>query len=32
MTLETDSNDRLANMHVFAEAALNLLLQQLSRS
>ena len=29
-TLETASNDRLANMHIFAEAALNLLLQQLS--
>ena len=31
MTLETGSNDRLANMHVFAEAALNLLLQRLSQ-
>jgi nicotinamide-nucleotide amidase len=29
VTLETGSNDRLANMHIFAEAALNLLLQQL---
>jgi nicotinamide-nucleotide amidase len=29
MTLETASNDRLDNMHVFAEAALTLLLQQL---
>jgi PncC family amidohydrolase len=29
MTLETGSNDRLANMHVFASTALNLLLQQL---
>jgi PncC family amidohydrolase len=29
-TLETGSSDRLANMHVFAAAALNLLLQQLS--
>ncbi|MBV8696341.1 MAG: damage-inducible protein, partial [Bradyrhizobium sp.] len=28
--LETGSNDRLANMHVFAQAALNLLLQRLS--
>jgi PncC family amidohydrolase len=31
MTLETGSADRLANMHVFANAALNLLLQNLSR-
>ena len=31
MTLETGSNDRLANMHVFASTALNLLLQNLSR-
>jgi nicotinamide-nucleotide amidase len=31
MTLETGSNDRLGNMHVFAEAALNLLLQRLSQ-
>jgi nicotinamide-nucleotide amidase len=31
MTLETGSNDRFANMHTFAEAALNLLLQQLAR-
>jgi nicotinamide-nucleotide amidase len=31
MTLETGSNDRLANMHVFAETALNLLLQRLSQ-
>jgi nicotinamide-nucleotide amidase len=31
MTLETGSADRLANMHVFAAAALNLLLQNLSR-
>src|SRR6266852_1473973 len=30
-TLETGSADRLANMHVFAGAALNLLLQNLSR-
>jgi PncC family amidohydrolase len=30
MTLETGSADRLANMHVFANAALNLLLQNLS--
>src|SRR6202166_3126112 len=28
-TLETDSADRLANMHVFASTALNLLLQNL---
>jgi len=31
ITLETGSNDRLANMHVFASTALNLLLQNLSR-
>ena len=31
MTLETGSADRLANMHVFAETALNFLLQHLSR-
>ncbi len=31
ITLETGSSDRLANMHVFASAALNLLLQNLSR-
>ena len=31
MTLETGSADRLANMHAFANAALNLLLQNLSR-
>jgi len=31
MTLETGSGDRLANMHVFASTALNLLLQSLSR-
>ena len=31
MTLETGSPDRLANMHVFADTALNLLLQNLSR-
>jgi len=30
ITLETGSADRLANMHVFANAALNLLLQNLS--
>jgi nicotinamide-nucleotide amidase len=30
-TLETASCDRLANMHVFASTALNLLLQNLSR-
>ena len=30
-TLETGSADRLANMHVFAATALNLLLQNLSR-
>jgi PncC family amidohydrolase len=30
MTLETGSADRLANMHVFAAAALNFLLQNLS--
>ena len=30
-TLETASSDRLANMHVFAAAALNLLLQNLTR-
>ena len=30
MTLETGSNDRLANMHVFASTALNFLLQHLS--
>lgn len=30
-TLETGSADRLANMHVFAAAALNLLLENLSR-
>jgi nicotinamide-nucleotide amidase len=32
MTLETGSADRLANMHVFAEAALRFLLQNVSRS
>jgi nicotinamide-nucleotide amidase len=31
MTLETGNADRLANMHVFAETALNFLLQHLSR-
>jgi nicotinamide-nucleotide amidase len=31
ITLETGSADRLANMHVFAATALNLLLQMLSR-
>jgi nicotinamide-nucleotide amidase len=31
MTLETGSLDRLANMHVFANTALNFLLQNLSR-
>jgi nicotinamide-nucleotide amidase len=31
MTLETGSNDRLGNMHVFAATALNFLLQNLSR-
>jgi nicotinamide-nucleotide amidase len=31
ITLETGSADRLANMHAFATAALNLLLQNLSR-
>src|SRR5580704_6198982 len=31
MTLETASNDRLGNMHVFANTALNFLLQNLSR-
>jgi len=31
ITLETSSSDRLANMHVFASTALNLLLQNLSR-
>ena len=31
MTLETGSTDRLANMHLFAVTALNLLLQNLSR-
>jgi nicotinamide-nucleotide amidase len=31
MTLETGSPDRLANMHVFADTALNFLLQNLSR-
>jgi nicotinamide-nucleotide amidase len=31
ITLETGSADRLANMHVFASTALNLLLQNLSR-
>jgi len=30
MTLETGSHDRLANMHVFAETALNFLLQNLT--
>jgi nicotinamide-nucleotide amidase len=30
-TLETGSNDRLENMHVFASTALNLLLHNLSR-
>jgi PncC family amidohydrolase len=30
-TLETASGDRLSNMHVFAETALNLLLQNLSK-
>ena len=32
ITLETGSADRLANMHAFANAALTLLLQNLSRS
>jgi len=31
MTIETGSADRLANMHVFANTALNFLLQNLSR-
>ena len=31
MTIETGNSDRLANMQVFAAAALDLLLQQLSR-
>ena len=31
MTLETGSADRLANMHVFAATALNLLLKEVSR-
>lgn len=31
MTLETGSADRLANMHTFAETALNFLLKNLSR-
>jgi nicotinamide mononucleotide (NMN) deamidase PncC len=31
MTLETGSADRLANMHAFASAALNLLLKNISR-
>ena len=31
VTLETGSSERLANMHVFASTALNLLLQNLSR-
>jgi nicotinamide-nucleotide amidase len=31
MTLETGSNDRFGNMHVFAGTALNFLLQNLSR-
>jgi nicotinamide-nucleotide amidase len=31
ITLETGSADRVANMHAFAHAALNLLLQHLSR-
>jgi nicotinamide mononucleotide (NMN) deamidase PncC len=31
ITLETGSADRLANMHVFAATALDLLLQKLSR-
>src|SRR5271169_414798 len=31
ITLETGSDDRLGNMHVFAATALNLLLQNLSR-
>ena len=31
ITLETGSADRLTNMHVFAAAALNLLLRELSR-
>jgi PncC family amidohydrolase len=31
ITLETGSADRVANMHAFAHAALNLLLQNLSR-
>jgi nicotinamide-nucleotide amidase len=31
MTLETGSADRLANMHAFASAALNFLLQNLSK-
>jgi nicotinamide-nucleotide amidase len=31
ITLETGSSDRLANMHTFASAALNLLLKEVSR-
>ena len=31
ITIETGSGDRQANMHAFAEAALNMLLQNLSR-
>jgi nicotinamide-nucleotide amidase len=31
MTLETGSPDRLANMHAFANTALNFLLENLSR-
>ena len=31
ITLETGNSDRLANMHVFASTALNLLLENLSR-
>jgi nicotinamide-nucleotide amidase len=31
MTLETGSSERFSNMHVFAETALNFLLQNLSR-
>ena len=31
MTIETGNSDRLANMHVFAASALNLLLQEVSR-
>jgi nicotinamide mononucleotide (NMN) deamidase PncC len=31
VTLETGSNDRITNMHVFASTALNLLLQRLDQ-